>query len=122
MPWEALLSRFVMSFAGIGIASFIYVWLLSWSWRHFQGSVKASMTLLAYLLMGVVIAGAFINILLAEADASVRHSMSYLGTVTFLWICSVTPTFIYISLQLPRQRSASALVAQDEYDVAARHG
>ena len=122
MPWEALLSRFVMSFAAIGIASVIYVWLLSWAWRHFQGSVKASMTLLAYLLMGVVIAGAFINILLAGNDASMRQGMSYLGTVVVLWICAVAPTFIYISVQLPRSHSGSTLAAQDEYDVAAKHG
>lgn len=122
MPWEALLSRFVMSFAAIGIASVIYVWLLSWAWRHFQGNLKASFTLLAYLLMGAVMAGAFINILLAESDASMRQGMSYMGTVILLWIGSVAPTFVYISIQSPRLSPASALVAQDEYDVATRHG
>ncbi|TCS38273.1 hypothetical protein EDC30_1028 [Paucimonas lemoignei] len=122
MPWEALLSRFVMSFAAIGIASFFYVRLLSWAWGHLQGNAKASFTLLAYLLMGVTIGGAFVNILLAEADASARHGMAYLGTVAFLWICSVAPTFLYISAQSPRLRPITPLAAQDDYGVATKHG
>lgn len=122
MPWEALLSRFVMSFAAIGIASVIYVWLLSWAWRHFQGGVKASITLLAYLLMGAVMVGAFLNILLAESDASMRQGMSYLGTVIALWIGSVAPAFVYIGIQSRGVGPACALVVQDEYDVATRHG
>lgn len=74
------------------------------------------------MLMGVVIGGAFVNILLAENDASVRQSMSYLGTVAILWICAVAPTFIYIGMQGSRLGSAGPLAAQDEYDVAAKHG
>lgn len=113
MPWEALISRFVVSLAAIAGVSAIYVRMLLWSRRQFKGNLKAIFDLLAYLMMGGVIAASFVGILLAGEESSMRQGIGYLGTVMFLWVCAMVPTYLYIDrFRIPAVSAVGVIPAQ----------
>lgn len=114
MPWEALVSRFVVSVAATSAASAIFAWILSWSWHNLQDRVKAVFTLLAYMLMVTVIGLSMVNIFLAEQEASLRQSLAYLGIAVILWVCSVVPALIYVGrFKMPDLSGAECLPVRD---------